>query len=359
LRGRQQSGSRVPRSKDMAQNSRVRVAVDAMGGDFAPEEIVKGAVQAARKEDVEIFLVGSTGILEKELAKYRSTNGSVIRLVEASQVIQESESPITAIRDKADCSVAVAAKMVKSGQADALVSAGSSAAAAISAIQFMGLLDGVYRPAIVGSLGSFAPNTVMVDLGANVDCKPHQFLTFAIAGSVYAKKFLNIANPKVALLSTGREESKGSWAVREAYHMLEKSGLNFIGNIEGNEVLGGKANVIVCDGFVGNVVLKFYESIGGYARDWTEQKLSKHPPLRALIRLAFNRLFQATRISNETNQQGGGILWGVDGVVRIAHGASRAPQIANAIESAKQAVRAQVIESLKSELTQLHQGGTL
>jgi len=343
----------------MAQHSRVRVAVDAMGGDYAPEEIVKGAVLAARKEDVEIFLVGSANILEKELARYRSTNGSLIRLVEASEVITENESPVVVIRNKSDCSVAVAAKMVKSGEADALVSAGSSAAAAMSAIQFIGMVDGVYRPAIVGSLGSFAPNTVMVDLGANVDCKPHQFLAFAIVGSVYAKKFLNIANPKIALLSTGSEESKGSGAVREAYHILEKSRLNFIGNIEGNEVLSGKANVIVCDGFVGNVLLKFYESIGSHARDWTEQKLKKYPPLRALVRLAFNRLFEATRISNETEKQGGGILWGVNGVVRIAHGASRAPQIANAIESAKQAVRAEVIESLKSELTQLNQGGTL
>jgi len=328
-----------------------------MGGDHAPEEVVKGAVLAARKADVEIFLVGSTRILEQELAKYRSPNGSLIRLVGAEDFIKENESPVTVIRNKPDCSVAVAAKMVKSGQADALVSAGSSAAAAISAIQFMGMVDGVYRPAIVGSLGSFAPDTVMVDLGANVDCKPHQFLNFAVVGTVYAKKFLNIANPRVALLSTGGEESKGNWAVREAYQLLQNSGLNFIGNIEGNEILSGKANVIVCDGFVGNVLLKFYESIGGHAGEWIDRKLKRHPPLRALVKLLFNRLFQATKISDETEVQAGGILWGVDGVVRIAHGASRAPQIANAIESARQAVKAEVIESLKSELARLNQGG--
>jgi len=343
----------------MAKNGRIKVAVDAMGGDYAPEEIVKGAVLAAQKDDVEIFLVGTANILEKELAKYKVTNGSAIHVVEASEVIKENESPVDVIRRKPNCSVAVAARMVKSGEADALLSAGSTAAAAISAIQFIGMVDGVYRPALVGSLGSFAPNTVMVDLGANVDCKPYQFLAFAIAGSVYAKKFLNISDPKIALLSTGSEESKGSEAVREAYSLLKNSGLNFIGNIEGSDILNGKANVIVCDGFVGNVLLKFYESIGSYAQVWTERKLKKHPTLRALVRLLFKRLFPATKISNETEKRVGGILWGVDGVVKIAHGASRAPQIANAIESAKEAVKAGVVESLKLELAKFNQGGKL
>ena len=330
-----------------------------MGGDYAPEEIVKGAVLAAQKGDVEIFLVGSTNTLEKELAKYKLSLNSLIHLAEASEVIREDEPPIAVVHHKPNCSVAVAAKMVKSGEADALVSAGSSAAAAVSAIQFIGMVEGVCRPAIVGSLGSFAPNTVMVDLGANADCKPQQFLTFAIAGSVYAKKFLNITDPKIALLSTGSEEGKGNEAVREAYPLLKNSGLNFIGNIEGNDILTGKANVIVCDGFVGNVLLKFYESIGEYAKDWTEQKLKKYPPLGALVRLLFNRLFPVTKISSETEEGGGGILWGIDGVVRIAHGASRAPHIAHAIESAKKAVKAEVVESLKSELAKFNQGGKL
>jgi glycerol-3-phosphate acyltransferase PlsX len=349
----------MARNKNMVQNGRVRVVVDAMGGDYAPEEIVKGAVLAARKDDVEIILVGTKSVLEKELAKHKFANASAVHVVEASDVIKENESPVDVVRRKPNCSVAVAAKMVKSGEADALLSAGSTAAAAISAIQFIGMVDGVYRPALVGSLGSFAPNTVMVDLGANVDCKPHQFLTFAVAGTVYAKKFLNITDPKVALLSMGSEESKGSDAVREAYSLLKNSELNFVGNIEGSDILNGKANVIVCDGFVGNVLLKFYESIGGYAQVWTERKLKKHPPLRALVRLLFKGLFPATKISSETEKHGGGILWGVDGVVKIAHGASRAPQIANAIESAKEAVKAGIVENLKSELAKFNQGGKL
>jgi glycerol-3-phosphate acyltransferase PlsX len=342
----------------MTQNGRVRVAVDAMGGDYAPEEVVKGAILAARKNDVEVLLVGSTNILERELTRCRFTNnGSSINIIEASEVIREDEPPIAAIHQKPNCSVAVAAKIVKSGEADALVSAGSSAAAALSAIQFMGMLDGMGRPAIVGSLGSFAPNTVMVDLGANVACNPHQFLTFAIAGSVYAKKFLNIADPKIGLLNTGSEENKGSETGREAYALLKNSGLNFVGNIEGNDILNGKANVIVCGGLVGNVVLKFYESIAGHARDWTAQKVKKYPPLDVFVKMLFNGLFPATKISGESEKRGGGILWGVDGVVRIAHGASRAPQIANAIEGAKEAVKAEVIESLKLDLAKFNHGG--
>jgi glycerol-3-phosphate acyltransferase PlsX len=344
----------------MSQNGRVRVAVDAMGGDYAPEEVVKGAVLAAQKNDIAILLVGSTNILEKELARCRFTNnGSSIHIVEASEVMREDEPPIAVVHRKSNCSVAIAAKMVKSGEADALVSAGSSAAAALSAIQFMGMLDGVGRPAIVGSLGSFAPNTVMVDLGANIDCKPPQFLTFAIAGSVYAKKFLNIPNPKIGLLNTGSEENKGSEIGREAYSLLKNSGLNFVGNIEGNDILNGKANVIVCGGLVGNVLLKFYESIAGHAKDWTAQKMKKYPPLDVFVKLLFNGLFPATKISSESERRGGGILWGVDGVVRIAHGASRAPQIANAIEGAQEAVKAEVIESLKLDLAKFNHGGKL
>jgi glycerol-3-phosphate acyltransferase PlsX len=347
------------RNKNIAQNGKVRVAVDAMGGDYAPEEIVKGAVLAAQKGDVKLFLVGATNILEKELAKYKFANGSSIHVIEASEVIKENESPVDVVRRKPNCSVAVAAKMVRAGEADALMSAGSSGAAAISAIQFMGMLDGMYRPAIVGSLGSFAPNTVMVDLGANAECKPQQFLAFAIVGSVYAKKFLNIPDPKIGLLNTGSEENKGSEIGREAYALLKNSGLNFVGNIEGNDILNGKANVIVCGGLVGNVLLKFYESIGGHAKDWTAQKLKRYPPLDSLVKLLFGGLFPATKISGESEKRGGGILWGVNGVVRIAHGASRAPQIANAIESAKEAVKADVVESLKLELAKFNQGGKL
>jgi glycerol-3-phosphate acyltransferase PlsX len=341
------------------QASKVRVAVDAMGGDYAPGEIIKGAVFAAQKGDVEIALTGPMDILERELAKYSSSNNLPIRCVEASEVIKEGESPASAVRRKPNSSIVVATRLVKSGEADAIVSAGSTGAVAVSAIQFIGMIEGVQRPTIGGTLGSFAPNIIMMDLGANVDCKPYQFLTFAIAGSVFAKKLLNITNPTIALLSVGSEEGKGNEVVRESYSLLKNSGLNFIGNIEGSDILRGKANVIVCDGFVGNVLLKFYESIGDYALDYLKRKLGKNPPLRGMAKLLFNRFFPITRISYEGEEEGGGILWGIDGVARIAHGSSQAPHIAHAIAGASNAVRADIIGCLKEELAKFNKEGKL
>ena len=331
---------------------KVTVAVDAMGGDYAPEEIVKGAVFAAQKNDVKIVLTGPMEILQGELAKYRFAHDLPIRCVEANEVIGESESPAVAVRRKTNSSIAIAAKLVKSGEADALVGAGSSGAVAVSAIQFIGMLEGMERPAIGGSLGNFAPNTVVMDFGASVNCKPHHLLSFAIAGSVYAKELLHVVNPTVGLLSTGAEEGKGNELVREAYPLLKNSGLNFVGSMEGNDILSGRANVIVCDGFVGNVIMKFYESMADHAIEWIKRRLRKYPPLRAVAMLLFKRLIPVTKMSYEAEDEGGGILWGVDGVVRVAHGSCRAPQIAHAILSARDAVKADIVGCLKSELEQ-------
>ena len=338
---------------------RVRIAVDGMGGDYAPEEIVKGAVFAAQKDDVEIALTGPTDTLERELAKYKFAHDLPIRCIEANEVVKEDEPPALAVRRKPNCSIAIAAKLVKSGEADALVGAGSSGAVAVSAIQYLGIIEGIERPAIGGSLGSFAPNTVIMDFGATVDCKPYHLLTFAIAGSIFAEKLLNIANPTVGLLSTGAEEGKGNEVVRQAYSLLKNSGLNFIGNLEGSDILSGRANVIVCDGFVGNVLVKFYESMGDRALEWIKRKFKRYPPLSIIVKLLFNRMFPATKMSYESEEQGGGILWGIDGVVRMAHGSSQAQHIAHAITSARNAVKANIVGCLKSELAKYKQEGKL
>jgi len=340
-------------------SKRTRIAVDAMGGDYAPEEIVKGAIQAAQKDHVEIVLVGLIDVLERELDKYHASGSLPVRCVAASDVIKENEPPSLAIRHKSNCSIAVATRLVKAGEADAVVGAGSSGAMAVSAIQYLGMVEGMERPAICAPLSSFAPNILLVDFGANVDCKPYQLLSFAVAGTVYARKLFNIPNPAVGLLSTGSEKNKGNQVVRETYSLLEKSDLNFIGNIEGNDILSGRANVIVCDGFVGNIVIKFYESIGKYAINWMERRINGHPLVSSIARLSFNKIFPVSKLRYESEAIGGGILWGIDGIVRIAHGASRAPHIAHAIANASNAVETDLVGCLKSELAKLKKEGKM
>ncbi|MBA7503045.1 Phosphate acyltransferase [subsurface metagenome] len=334
-------------------SKRVRIAVDGMGGDYAPGEIVKGAVYAVQKGGVEVILTGPLSILEGELAKYGSSDNLPIRCVEASEVIKEGESPALAIRHKHNSSIVIATKLVKTGEADAVVSAGSTGATAVSAIVYLGMIEGLERPAVAAPFKGLGSNVIVIDIGGNVDCKPHQFLSFAIAGSIYARKLFNIANPTVGLLSTGVEEGKGSESIREGYLLLKNSGLNFVGNVEGSDILSGRANVVVCDGLVGNVLIKFYQSLGNYAVDFIKRKLKKYPLSGRIVNSLFNRLFPIAKLAYEGEEAGGGILWGVDGVVRITHGNCRAPHIAYAIASAKNSVEADVVGYLKSELAKI------
>ena len=334
-------------------NKRVRIAVDGMGGDYAPGEIVRGAVYAAQKGDMEVILTGPLSILEGELAKCGVSDNLPIRCVEASEVIKEGESPALAIRHKRNSSIVIATKLVKTGEADAVVSAGSTGATAVSAIVYLGMIEGLERPAIAAPFKGLGSNVIVMDVGGNVDCKPYQFLSFAIAGSIYARKLFDIANPTVGLLSTGAEEGKGSETIREAYLLLKNSGLNFVGNVEGSDILSGRANVVVCDGLVGNVLIKFYQSLGNYAVDFIKRKLRKYPLAGRIVNLVFDRLFPVAKLAYEGEEAGGGILWGVDGVVRITHGACRAPHIAYAIASAKNSVQADVVGYLKSELAKV------
>lgn len=328
-------------------NGRVRILLDAMGGDFAPTEIVKGAILGVQKHDVEISLIGPKALINAELVKY---NGRHPRLscVDANGFIKEGESESAALSAQShpDASMAVAVKMLRAGEADAVLSAGPTAALVGSAIRYLGMIDGIERPVIGGSLSTFAPTTVMMDCGVNVDCKPYHLLTFAVMGSIYAKKFLNIANPSVALLNIGAEENKGNRVVREAYSLLKESGLNFIGNVEGNEILAGKANVVVCDGFVGNILFKFTEGGLELIHSWLRRRL-RFLPLRGLLKLLSKDL---TSLTNMPESAGSGIIWGVDGIALKMHGASRAPEVAEKIAQAKLVVNMDVLGSIKSEL---------
>jgi len=328
-------------------NKMVRIAVDAMGGDYGSGEIVKGAVLAAEEnDDVNIALVGSRDIIESELARYN--NHLPISCIEADGCVTEGEHPALTIRRKPNSSVSIAANLVKSGEVKAMISGGPTGATATSAIQSLGLIPGIARPAVGGVFETLAPNTVLMDCGVNVDCKPHHFLAFAIMGSVYAKRLLNVANPTVALLSTGAEEGKGNQLVRESYALLRDSGLNFIGNIEGNDILSGRANVILCDGFIGNVILKFYESIGYYAGEWLKKRLKGFPRVGPARKL-FTSFTSLTRVM-EGESIGSGLLWGIDGVVFVMHGSSKAPQVARTIAKAREVVKVDLVTSIKSEL---------
>lgn len=324
---------------------RVRVAVDAMGGDFAPAEVVSGAVQAAKDLGVEIILAGSKADIEREIAKTDITN-LPIRLAEASEVIMDGEQPAIAVMRKPNSSMAVATRLVKEGEADAVISAGSTGAVMVCALQYLGTLPGIERPVAAGPFLGLSPKTVVLDLGANVGCQPYQMVNFAVAGIVYAKTFLGIENPTVGLLNVGAEEGKGNDFAKEAYPLLKKSGLNFIGNVEGMDIVFGKANVIVCDGFVGNILVKFCEGLGRTVNRWLTGELKEKLSSVDLENMT-TRLY---RLMSPGVAMGGGPLWGVNGVVAIAHGASRAPQIVGTIKQAKLAVESKFVDTLRVEL---------
>ena len=323
---------------------KIRISVDAMGGDNAPAEIVKGAVKAARELGVEIFLVGIKDKIENEL-KQLDTAGLPINIVEANDVIIDGEQAAYAVMKKPESSMVVAAKMVKEGKVDGMVSAGSTGAVMVSALTYVGTIEGIERPMACGPVISFAPKTVILDLGANVGCQPYQMVEFAIAGSVYAQTQLGIENPTIGLLNVGAEEGKGNDVAKEAYQLLKKSGLNFKGNVEGHDIPLGTVNVVVCDGFVGNILIKFSEALGKIISHWMGKEIGDKMDQEELKKIS-GTLY---KMISPGAIMGGGPLWGVDGVVSVAHGASTADQIARTIKTTKYAVDIDFVSKLKKE----------
>jgi phosphate acyltransferase len=327
----------------------VKIALDAMGGDFAPEEIVKGAVLAAQQGGMEILLVGADTV--KDMLARENKANLPIRHVFAADIIKEGENPAFATMRKSDASIVVAAKMVKSGEADAVVTAGPTGALVASSVRYIGTVEGITRPAIGNPMDSIAPQTILIDCGANLDCKPHQLLSFGIAGYVYAKKLLHIENPTVGLLNVGGEQGKGGEVLKEAYALLQKSGLNFIGSIEGDQILSGKANVVVCDGFVGNIFLKFYESVGPRAAGYVKDKMGILGNLGPVKKIS-KQIFSLTSMT-ETASIGAGLLWGIDGIAMKIHGNAKAQQVAITLVRARDTVNADVVTYLKSEMAKI------
>jgi len=256
----------------------MRIAVDAMGGDYAPREIVAGAVKAARDlpQIKTLYLVGDKMAVEAELAKHGPTPAS-IQIVHASEVVGMDESPASAVRRKKDSSIARSVDLVKKGEADAVFSAGSTGAAVASCQLRLRTLEGIDRPAIVAVFPSPTKPFLLLDAGATPDCSPVNLKQFAIMGSVYSREIMGVSSPKVGLMSIGEEDAKGNETTKETFGLLEKSNLNFAGNIEGHDLFEGEIDVVVCDGFTGNVILKTSESVGHAISTWLKSEFTKNP----------------------------------------------------------------------------------
>jgi glycerol-3-phosphate acyltransferase PlsX len=331
-----------------------RVVLDAMGGDYAPREAVKGAVEALNaNRQIEVILVGDQEPVERELAGYDMV-GKPITVVPSVGKIGDDEHPIQALRQKPEASIIIATKLVKSGKADVLVSMGSTGASMASAVMVLGLMEGLERPCIGGPFLGLAPRTVLVDMGSNVDCRPSLLPSFGALGSVFAKKFLGIENPRVALLSVGAEEAKGNRQVQESYQLLRQSHLNFVGNVEGMDFFTDRADVIICDGFVGNILMKFTEGLGSSLGDYLQKQLVKAlPPQKA--KEVISELWYVTNLPRKM----GGPLFGVNGAVVLGHGSSKAEGVAGAIETAVRYVQLGLVDSMREELAELNRSSKL
>lgn len=330
---------------------RLRVAVDAMGGDHAPREIVAGAVQAARELSIELLLVGRTDSIGRELHAL-GEGGTPVRVVEAPDVIDMAEAPAMALRRKPRASIVVAVDTLRQGEADALVSAGNTGAAMAAALLRLGRIEGIDRPAIAAVLPTLRGRAILVDVGANVDCRPKHLLQFAVMGSVYASRVLGIAEPRVGLMSNGAEPTKGNEVVIRASDLLRSSGLRFTGNIEGRDFFDGVADVAVCDGFVGNLLLKFGEGLALGIFTLLREELSRGPLVRLGVALATPRLRALARRMDYT-EYGGAPLLGVNGNCIIAHGSSTAKAIRNSIAQAAESVRAGMVETIRADIGRL------
>jgi phosphate acyltransferase len=330
----------------------ITIAVDAMGGDHAPRPEVEGAIAAARELGVRILLVGIAAELKRELAKHPH-RGLPIEIVPASEIITMQDSPLQAFRKKKDSSAHVATKLVREGVADAVISAGNTGAVMAVARFGLGTLSSVDRPALAAPFPTVRGGTaVLLDVGANVDSKPAHLVQFAVMGEIYYRAIFGTRRPKVALLSIGEEEMKGNELTREVHSRLKHSSLNFVGNVEGREIFGGSVDVIVCDGFIGNVALKISEGVAQHIiallKDALQSTLSSQVGY-----VLSKKAYKSFRKKIDYSEYGGAPLLGVRGVAVIAHGSSNPHAIKNAIRVATEMVRGAVNERIEVELSAL------
>jgi len=327
----------------------MKIAVDAMGGDHAPEAVVQGAIAAARHLTLRVVLVGPSAVLEPLLAAQPLWQRRGVDLVEAPDVVGMTESPVAALRRKPGASVRVAAELVAKGDAAALVSAGHTGATVMAAYSAFGTMAGVDRPAIATTIPTRRGPAVLIDAGANAECRPQHLVQFAAMGAVYARVALGVDRPRVGLLSIGEEETKGNDLTREAHRLLKTAGLHFVGNIEGRDVYSGAADVIVCDGFTGNVVLKtgegLVESVEALLGDELRRTFSSQVGY-----LLSRRAFRRFRRRVDYSEYGGAPLLGLSSLAVVGHGRSSPKAVRNAVAMTARMAADGLVERVRDEM---------
>jgi glycerol-3-phosphate acyltransferase PlsX len=331
----------------------IKIAVDSMGSDNSPFSEVEGAVQAAKAFDVNVILVGKESLLVP-LLKEAGGAGLPIEIRNATQVIAMDEPPTAALRRKRDSSIRVAAELVREKVASGLVSAGNTGAVMAISKMVFGSVPGVDRPALAAILPTLSGHAVLVDVGANVACKPHHLVQFAVMGHLFSKKIIGVSEPRVGLMSIGEEESKGNELTKEVHKVLKRLDLNFIGNVEGRDIYNGRADVIVCDGFTGNVALKTSEGLVEAVLKLLKDELSRNLQAK-LGALLSQQSFKRLKKRLDYSEYGGAPLLGLRGVSIICHGRSSSNAIKNAIRVAKEFSENQVNAKLEAELSQIEE----
>jgi phosphate acyltransferase len=330
----------------------MKVAVDAMGGDNAPDVNIEGAVEAAKLGIAEIVLVGNKDIIEPKLNSF-DIKGLPISIYHTTQVIEMHESPAQACRQKKDSSIMVCAQLVAEKKVDAYVSAGNSGAAMTSSLLNLKRLNGIRRPAIASVMPTVKGKCIILDVGANVDSKPEDLLQYAIMGNIYVKHVYDIPNPKIGLLSIGEENSKGNELSLEAFELIKQTDLNFVGNIEGRDIPKGTVDIVVCDGFVGNVVLKLAEGIAFAVLTFLKEEILKNI-IRKFGYILLRGAFKSIKKKIDFNEYGGAPLLGINGVTIICHGISNGYAIKNAIKVAVEFVKHDVNKEISEEISKLN-----
>ena len=327
------------------------IAVDAEGGDYAPHEIVKGAIKAAQEYKVQIALVGRKEILHVHAGRHLDKLG--LSIVEATEVIDFHDHPVEAVTNKRQSSIVIGTNMVREGTASAFISAGNTGAMFFAALSMLGRLQGIDRPAIgtILSLGISTTPSLMIDSGANSDCRPEHLVQFAQLGNTYAREIFGFLKPRIGLLNNGGEEGKGNKLAKESYDLLKKTNLNFIGNIEGHDIAKGTADVIVTDGFTGNIVLKTIEGLG---TNWIDSLVHSGRRFSKAYRLSREDLHRDMGVDAwakkvDYRESGGAALLGVNGNIVIAHGRSQAKAIMNGIGMAKRMAEEDLCRKIKEE----------